>query len=762
MSDTATDRLYDLLPAIYRTKDAEQQQTLQALFAVLENDFSAMENDIAALYDNWFIETCDEWVVPYISDLLKVKSLHSGGIAGFTLRSYVANVLAYRRRKGTASVLEQMAHDVSGWPTRAVEFYKSLATNQHMNNIRATIPAFIDIRDSNNLELLSGPFEQAAYRIDVRSVEAGVGKYNIPNIGLYLWRLQSYSMVRVRAAAQASGPEPQNRFCFNPLGVDLELFNPPQTELDISHLAEQHNVPGVLRRRPLFHELQARRQAISESRVIVEKYFRQQQAVFKIYTDGASEALLPEEIMVCDLSDWQTEISVVSEAVKVQVDPELGRLVFHSSLSPSSVDVDYSYGFSADLGGGPYNRSESLDGLFDDQDSIWWAAVSQHAADNADVFTTLGAAIQAWNALDPADSASAGVIAIQDNASYTETLSGDSGKIHIPDGKKLLIVAAQWLRGSKPTINEWSPQLGLNHFLSATQLRPHIQADISVSGAVSADSDDTTSSNELWLNGLLVQGKLSVLVGELGQLTLSHCSLVPNAGGLQVNSSNSVSGGHNAQLAVVIDHSICGAILLADTVRSLSISDSIIDALAAAAVDEAAFAITGFRDTESRFAPPTTIQRSTLFGLTNLKELSLATEVIFTQTITVERMQVGCVRFSYVPPDSLVPRRFRCQPDLAISEKAKQLNHTLNDSERRRQSLLMRPVFSSEQYGDPGYAQLNITCPICPHGIRIGAEDGSEMGVFSHLKQPQREANILSNLKEYLRFGMAAGLFYVN
>jgi hypothetical protein len=35
------------------------------------------------------------------------------------------------------------------------------------------------------------------------------------------------------------------------------------------------------------------------------------------------------------------------------------------------------------------------------------------------------------------------------------------------------------------------------------------------------------------------------------------------------------------------------------------------------------------------------------------------------------------------------------------------------------------------------------------------------MGVFNHLQQPQREANLRAALEEYLRFGLEAGLFYV-
>ena len=35
------------------------------------------------------------------------------------------------------------------------------------------------------------------------------------------------------------------------------------------------------------------------------------------------------------------------------------------------------------------------------------------------------------------------------------------------------------------------------------------------------------------------------------------------------------------------------------------------------------------------------------------------------------------------------------------------------------------------------------------------------MGVFSHLRQPQRESNLLASLDEYVRFGQEVGLFYV-
>jgi hypothetical protein len=70
----------------------------------------------------------------------------------------------------------------------------------------------------------------------------------------------------------------------------------------------------------------------------------------------------------------------------------------------------------------------------------------------------------------------------------------------------------------------------------------------------------------------------------------------------------------------------------------------------------------------------------------------------------------------------------------------------------------LMPVFSDIHYGLPAYAQLAYSCPV---QIKTGAEDGSEMGAFSFLKQPQRETNLRVRLREYLPFGMEAGLIYV-
>lgn len=251
MSEPLNERIYNLLPAIYRIRDAEQGEPLRALLLVIEEELRALEQDISGLYDDWFIETCAEWVIPYIGDLLGVHGVHPLSARAGSLRSYIANTLAYRRRKGTAAVLEQVSRDVTGWTAHAVEFFQLLATTQCLNHLRPQNVRTPDLRDTNRLELLVGPFESAAHTADVRRIATRGGKYNIPNVGIFLWRLQSYPLTQVTAREIRDNGGCKG-YTFDPTGKDIRLFNRPQTETQITHLAEEINVPVPLRRRPLY------------------------------------------------------------------------------------------------------------------------------------------------------------------------------------------------------------------------------------------------------------------------------------------------------------------------------------------------------------------------------------------------------------------------------------------------------------------------------------------------------------------------------
>jgi len=106
--------------------------------------------------------------------------------------------------------------------------------------------------------------------------------------------------------------------------------------------------------------------------------------------------------------------------------------------------------------------------------------------------------------------------------------------------------------------------------------------------------------------------------------------------------------------------------------------------------------------------------------------------------VWAERTQQGCVRFSWLPADSIAPRRHRCLPDTDHPQ--------------------VRPQFNALRYGRGAYLQLRASTP---RVIREGADDEGEIGVMHALAQPQRESNLRVRLDECLRFGLHAGLFNV-
>jgi hypothetical protein len=271
------------------------------------------------------------------------------------------------------------------------------------------------------------------------------------------------------------------------------------------------------------------------------------------------------------------------------------------------------------------------------------------------------------------------------------------------------------------------------------------------------------------LSGLLIEGAIDV-TGPLGTLRLLHTTLVPGlsltSDGAPTSANPSIvvagtSGGAiiNKSLTVCMSSSITGPLAIPSTVTSLYCADSIVDGVSAAAA-------IGPSDPTQTAGPPATILRSTVLGAANLLQLVLGSETIFTGTLTVTRRQEGCCRFSYVPPGSSAPRRYRCQPDLEIAaelasaQAAQQtpLTPAQSNAIRAAVSGWLVPAFTSTRYGDAGYAQLLANGP---KQISAGAEDGSEMGVFSQLKQPQRAQNLITRLGEYLPLGLVGTPVYV-
>lgn len=691
-----TKKLLDLLPAIYRIRDAEQGKPLEAILAVIAEQIAVLEEDLERLYDDQFIETCADWVVPYIGDLIGYRPLPTISDKSVSPRAEVAHTIAFRRRKGTAAMLEQLARDVTGWNARVVEFFHLLSVTQQMNHIRPACHFAPDLRNSQSLSRINTAFETVAHTIDVRHIALGDGKYNIANIGVFLWRLQAYPLTQSPASKLRTDDPEDPRYFFSPLGINTPLVTLPETEAEISHLAEPLNVPDPIGRRLLKEQL--------------PNYYGHQKS-FAVWLDGTEVPV--STIHVCDLSDvagekWAHE----SPVDKLAIDPVLGRLVLSESMIKKDVRVSFHYAFPDDLGGGEYQRVDSFDAaLMKKANSI---RVPNDQVTIEAAFASLGD--------------SDGVIEITDSGRYEQSFS-----VRLKENQKVELRAA----------NKCRPTLIL-------------QDDLVLSGE---------SGSELILNGFLIAGRSIRVAGvdnQLSRLTLAHCTLVP---GWSLNVDGSPQHPNEASLIIEIApsqltmrHCIVGRIRTNAFVQ-VSIQDCLIDAtdqnaLAYAASDSGAF---GGR---------LRIESSTVIGRVKTAGLELASNSLFLSPVESERKQEGCLRYSFVPAGSRVPRRFRCEPEWTIQQSldlAMKKNPHLTTLERKQIAeeirARLKPGFHSLRYGAPGFGQLRLASP---SQILMGADDESEMGVYHRLHQQQRANNLHSRLSEFLRVGLEAGAFYVD
>ncbi|MEQ1528194.1 MAG: hypothetical protein ABL925_02680 [Methylococcales bacterium] len=262
------DALYQLLPADLRSRDRDKEGNegngpLRGLLAIIGHQASLMEQDIAnRMYNDWFIETCQDWVVAYIGDLLGYErmpapNVDSNTISGQKLttilspRREIANLIAYRRRKGTLWILEELARDVANWPARAVEFYRLLARTEHIDHPQPQRLAVADLRDTRKLEMLGTPFDTFCHTVDVRRISNQnlSGRYNIPNVGLYVFRTKRYQVTKTSAYSREEIG--LHCFTFSILGNDAPLYSIHVPELEPTSLAEEYNFDLPIRRRSL-------------------------------------------------------------------------------------------------------------------------------------------------------------------------------------------------------------------------------------------------------------------------------------------------------------------------------------------------------------------------------------------------------------------------------------------------------------------------------------------------------------------------------
>lgn len=682
--------LYNFLPAVYRTQDQQQGLPLQALFSIMQEEFENIQRQIDTAYANCFIETCETWVEAYIADLLGVQGLDSSDALP-TQRARIANTIGYRRRKGQQGVLERVINDVTGWRADVVEYAQLLGMTQHTQHVRPGKGQMMNIRNIYGVDTLKTPFEVNAHLVDIRSPLRYPTKFNINNLGLFIWRLVSYPVIH-GFAKEIKVEDVSKGYTFSPIGRDTQLFNPPQPLTDLNQRATETSLPIAIRAAAFAQDLA--NNADPQNSTYYGEDHNFYITVVKKGNEGGQD-IKADKIVAADLSNWSPPPLLSDQAA---VDVTLGRFILGSGYTNiDHVEANYNYGFSAaQIAGGHYNRQQTLNAV--DENTIYVPSPPESLVD-AISQPTLTAAIELWES-----NSKYTTIQIMDDATYAIDILSISNDTSSP--RTCIIQAAN---NTRPCLQIPTIQLSANNTLSVT------------------------------FNGLLIDGSLDLQ--ENVHLIISHCTLVPVTDVPKADTPviSISSAGANGS-TVTIDHSITGALHLPENIISLEVSDSIIDAQNGVALAGAADT-TVTPNVPTKPGPNAKLERVTIFGSVYVAELVLLSESIVTGTVITDRTQTGTVRFSYLPLDSKTPPRFKCQPNLDVTSQ-----------------VGLQPRFTSTRYNDPGYAQLDVNFQQC---IARGAANGSEMGCFQSLNQPQRQEQLQVILDEYLPFGLTTNIFYV-
>jgi len=229
---------------------------------------------------------------------------------------------------------------------------------------------------------------------------------------------------------------------------------------------------------------------------------------------------------------------------------------------------------------------------------------------------------------------------------------------------------------------------------------------------------------------------------QLGSLTLNHCTLVPGwalkPDGHPIHAHAAALVARPSGVQVSLENSISGALRIAELAIA-SLTNTIVDATS---TTHAAYSAPG----GSGAGGALTLQGCTVIGKVHSTLLTLVTDSIvwaavaagdkWTAPLIADRKQAGCVRFSYLPANSIAPRQFECV---------------------EQRPGIPQPLFFSLLYGDPAYCKLLTSTD---SSIRRGADDGGEMGAFHFLLAPLRETDLRVRMQEYIPAGLEFGIIY--
>ena len=489
------DKLWNLLPAIYRSLDSDEFSSNGPLCELVNRigaQAAVLRRSIDRTWEDQSIETCDDWVIPYIGDLLATNLVSN--LDSRAQRLDVAKTIYYRRRKGTLALLEELAFDVTGWDAKVVEFFRRMGRTRHGLDpqigrvekagddtdklqqaeglagrlTRSQIGGAANLRNNYGSSKTGSAFDEFFHTADFHRGRGKAGWYDIPRVGAFLWRLKSFGLPPTTPVAVTTPPTCAGWFTFDPTGRSIPLFAAASRKSDqygskwVSPAEEQ--LPGPI------------------SQTLYD-------ANTKASPDDRAIELYPNSLAVLTTSTPQSDTDIVP-ADQVRIQTERGWFTYISS-PPQNVWVRYHYGFSSDIGAGPYDRRLKR----------------QTPPTPAPLVTVSGGGSALMAGSVPGGAVpQTGTLTLDDSLTYTGAGSmAVTGALTIRAGNRqrpLIRLPA----GSGGTINEWI-----------------------ISGA---------PGSSLVLDGLFISGGDIVIRGSFTTVTITCCTLDPGSASDMLSSSS--------------------------------------------------------------------------------------------------------------------------------------------------------------------------------------------------------------------------------
>lgn len=766
--------LYERLPEIYRVRDAEQSPPgqLRAYLGAIEAAFGALHDNIGQLYDDLFIDTCADWVVPYIADLLGTTHLKG---EPRTLRADVADTIALRRRKGTLGAIERLAVNLTGWACRAVELRENLSWHQHLNHQRPdaggappyAAPSMnrfqtrrggtLPVRDPAALALLGTPFDDFVYSADTKPAVDDARHVNLPNLAIFLWRLAAY---RVRVAAPLAkgfgdlGVPPAGlarfavRFDLDPLDRPLRLFNTsrpgflrPETSGGVvSPLTEADAVPG-----PIYDARLNSDSPAGHPDAYVALDFFDDAALppggFDLGDVGLQFFLPQSEQPVFattewrwrgdNLCAWEAGLRRPLRDGEIVIDPDIGRVVFgvgnsaqrDALIAPDGagfqprIFASHTYAAAGPVGAHPITRGAvATDGIDYRPASAFPSGTSlQDRLDN------LGTATRDI------------VIEVGDSLVHRVDLSAVPGSA-VDGGNALQLAHSLTIRaadGHRPVVVLTQP-LAFRpvNAADATTTYPRVRLE---GLFITADGASFPAGAALIARAALARLEIIGCTLDPGGYLRRDTSRAPMQPGLSLANGYGFADPADADAFVptpdiVVQRSICGAIAIDDRYR-LDIEASIVDAgLGVNDAPSGAVAIGAATNPATAWGAPLDFRGLTCFGPVRVSEAG-GWGGLFTQRFEVLDHQHGCIKWSWFSGDAdrLPPNHFCVGAPGA------------------------RLIFTSETFNDPGYAQLARGSDA---RVRTLGPGDDAIGAFGFLLEAHKWTNLQVRLREFMPVGV--------